>query len=51
MVQANYTTKREKGKHLTYIERGKIEILLRMNIKKGLLQKRLELVKEYYTEK
>ena len=30
MVQANYTIKREKDKHLTYIERGKIEILLRI---------------------
>ena len=35
MVRVNYTTKREKGKHLTYIERGKIEILLRINKKKG----------------
>ena len=35
MVQVNYTTKREKGKYLTYIERGKIEILSRINIKKG----------------
>ena len=24
MIQTNYTTKREKGKHLTYIKRGKI---------------------------
>ena len=51
MIQANYTTKRAKGKYLTYIEREKIEILLRMNIKKRLLQKKLELVKEHYTEK
>ena len=51
MGQVNYTTKREKGKYLTHIERGKIEILLRMNIKKGLLQKRLELVNEDSTEK
>ena len=37
MIQANYITKRAKGKYLTYIEREKIEILLRMNIKKRLL--------------
>ena len=37
MSQVNYTTKREKGKHLIYIERGKIGILLRMNMKKRLL--------------
>ena len=39
MVQVNYTTKREKDKHLTYTERGKIEILLRMNIKKRVIAK------------
>ncbi len=41
MVQVNYTTKREKGKYLTYIERGKIEILLRMNIKKRVIAKEI----------
>ena len=41
MVRVNYTTKGEKGKHLTYIERGKIEILLRMNIKKRVIAKEI----------
>ena len=32
MVQENYTIKREKGKHLTLVEKGKIEALLKIGI-------------------
>ena len=34
MAQQQYTTKRIKGQHLTLIERGKIEALLKINIPK-----------------
>ena len=34
MVQENYTIKREKGKHLTLVEKGKIEAFLKMGISK-----------------
>ena len=34
MVQENYTIKREKGKHLTLVEKGKIEALLKIGISK-----------------
>lgn len=32
-MQDNYTTKRQKGKHLTYIERNKIEALVKAKTK------------------
>lgn len=34
MVQEKYTTKREKGKHLTLVEKGKIEAYFKMGISK-----------------
>lgn len=34
MVSENYTIKREKGKHLTLVEKGKIEALLKIGISK-----------------
>ncbi len=34
MVPENYTIKREKGKHLTLVEKGKIEAFLKMGISK-----------------
>ena len=34
MVQENYTIKREKGKHLTLVEKGKIEAYFKMGISK-----------------
>ncbi|RXZ69191.1 IS30 family transposase, partial [Fusobacterium necrophorum] len=34
MVQQKYTIKREKGKHLTSIERGKIEAYFKLGYSK-----------------